>query len=555
MKMRKITTGTENFKRFIDEQYYYVDKSMFIKHILSQQVVLFTRPRRFGKTLNMSMLKYFYDMNEKDNAYLFNGLKISTYPEIMKHQNQYPVIFITLKDMKKEDFDSQLYKYSNIIAEVLDDYEELSTSSLLSTRQKILLNKYINLQATQNELEEALYVISQCLYQYYKQKVIILIDEYDVPMQSAYLNNYYDKMSNFISNSFSSALKTNDALERAVLTGCLRIAKESIFTGLNNFKVYSIMNEEGNDLFGFTQEEINELLDYYNCSEYNKTMKEWYNGYIFGGKDIYNPWSALNYVNILLNTTLKQPESFWANTSSNSIVYNYIKNGNEKMKEEFQTLINKESIIKTIKPELTYREMDDINNIYSFLLFTGYLKVKNQVYDTNGEPVYNTYELIIPNKEVEIIYKQQFESYFQDYTKDKKEILLNAFKQEDVLKANHLLNDILFNSISYYDNYESFYHGFLIGLFSDYKVRSNQESGEGRFDVAILSNSPFEINIILECKHSKKRKDLKKDSQEASQQIIEKKYKEGLENDGYDNVKGYGISFYKKACYITKTEY
>ena len=545
--MKLIPTGIESFKTIIDKNAYYVDKTNLIGDVLNEQVVLYTRPRRFGKTLNMSMLYYFFSIKEKENVYLFDELNISKNKEALKHQNKYPTIFISLKEMKVSSMDNQLLKFSSIIARLLDQFEDILDNDTFNEREKILLNKYHMNIASKNELSESLLNISICLEKYYHQKVIILIDEYDVPLQAAYQYNYYDEMVEFLRNVFSSALKTNDALEKGIMTGCLRISKESIFTGLNNFTSYSILNNIGNEYFGFTEKEVLQLLKDYQLSSYTSEVKEWYDGYLFGNIEIYNPWSTLMYVKNKIQDQSFRPISFWANTSGNDLVVNYIQNGSDELHEEFEQLIQGETLTKYIKPELTYREMDNINNIYSFLLLTGYLKIKEDL----GE---NKYKLIIPNKEVYEIYKQTFMSYFEDYTFVRKEDLYQSLVKGDVDHANEILGDILSRSISYFDNEESFYHGFLLGLFSGKKIKSNREAMHGRFDLCILPKQIFQTALILECKHSKSVKDLIKDASEGAQQIIDHKYEEEIINDGYLHVKGYGISFYKKYCYIVKVQ-
>ena len=557
--MKRISTGIENFKELLDNNYYYVDKTRLIEDVLSDKVMLYTRARRFGKTLNLSMLYYFFSNKEKENSYLFEGLNISKDKEILKHQNQYPVIFLTLKDMNNNNFQSQIYIFTSLIANIIDIYAEIKNSDTISQRERKLLDIYQNAEADIDDLKISLKILSHCLYKYYQQKVIILIDEYDVPLQSAYNNGYYDEMVDFLRSVFSSALKTNDALERGVLTGCLRIAKESIFTGLNNFTVRSITSQYACDCFGFTQEEIDDLLDYYDLINKRDEIKDWYDGYLFDKTEIYNPWSVLNYIKELLGDKDFHAISFWANTSSNDLVRQYIENATMKMKEEFEELINGKSIIKKITPELTYREMNfksskDMNdNVYSFLLFTGYLKIKEKVYE-NNELVEDTYKLVIPNKEVKKIYENIFIKWFREYQNERDFNFIDALIQEDVTKANSILQDVLLQSISYYDNYESFYHGFMAGFLNadGYEVKSNRESGEGRFDLAVLPYSILNTAIVIECKHSNSIKELRKDSKEASNQIIEKRYIEGLRDEGYENVIGYGISFYKKQCIITK---
>ena len=546
--MKLLPTGIENFKTMIDKSAYYVDKTNFIEDVLSEQVVLYTRPRRFGKTLNMSMLYYFFSIKEKENSYLFDGLNISKNKDALKVQNKYPTIFISLKEMKNLTFDAQISSFSNVIYELLEKNLEILSSDQLSDTTKDILYKLHNRSSSIEDLKISLRVITNALYTYYQQKVIVLIDEYDVPLQSAYQNNYYEEMVEFLRSVFSSALKTNDALEKGVMTGCLRISKESIFTGLNNFTAYSVLNNISSESFGFTESEVKQLLKDYNLSEKMDEVKEWYDGYQFGNNEIYNPWSTLMYVKNIMQDVSFKPISFWANTSGNDLVVKYIQNGDKKLRKEFDVLMNGQSLIKYIKPELTYREMDNINNIYSFLLLTGYLKVIKD----RGE---NQYELVIPNKEVYEIYKQSFMSYFEDYTTSRKGELYQELVDGDAKKVNLLLNDILLRSISYFDNQESFYHGFLVGLLNDYEVVSNKESGNGRFDVCVLPENILGTVVLIECKHSISEDDLIDDAKEGARQIVEKKYLEEHRFKKYENAIGYGMSFYKKQCYVVKVEY
>lgn len=546
--MKLLPTGIENFKTMIDKSAYYVDKTNFIEDVLSEQVVLYTRPRRFGKTLNMSMLYYFFSIKEKENAYLFDGLNISKNKDALKVQNNYPTIFISLKEMKSLTFDAQISSFSNVIYELIEKNLEILSSDQLSDTTKDILNKLHNRSSSVEDLKISLRVITNALYTYYQQKVIVLIDEYDVPLQDAYQNNYYEEMVEFLRSVFSSALKTNDALEKGVMTGCLRISKESIFTGLNNFTAYSVLNNISSESFGFTELEVKQLLKDYNLSEKMDEVKEWYDGYQFGNKEIYNPWSTLMYVKNITQDVSFKPISFWANTSGNDLVVKYIQNGDKKLRKEFDVLMSGQSLIKYIKPELTYREMDNINNIYSFLLLTGYLKVIKD----RGE---NQYELVIPNKEVFEIYKQSFMSYFEDYTTSKKNELYQELVDGDAKKVNLLLNDILLRSISYFDNQESFYHGFLVGLLNDYEVVSNRESGNGRFDVCVLPENILGTVVLIECKHSISEDDLIDDAKEGARQIVEQKYLEEHRFKKYENAVGYGMSFFKKQCYVVQVEY
>ena len=452
---------------------------------------------------------------------------------------------MTLKDLSRENMELQIDKFKAMVAKLVEDNSELIESPYLSSPEKQLLNSYRCKNVSESDLRDTLYNLSLFLEKHYHQKVIILIDEYDVPLQSAFNHGYYDEMVEFLKSALSPGLKTNDALERGILTGCLRIAKESIFTGLNNFTVRTISDKEASEYFGFTQKEIDDLLDYYNLISKRQDMKDWYDGYLFGKTDIYNPWSALNYIKKVLVDDQYEAMSFWANTSSNDLVRQYIKNGTLKMKEEFEELINGKSIIKKVTPELTYREMDfktpgKMNDdIYSFLLYTGYLKIKDKVYDPESkELVQNTYELIIPNKEVKYIYEDIFMKWFEGYQKERRSDFIELLLERKEKEAQKVLNKVLKNSISYYDNYESFYHGFMVGFLNvdGYDVKSNRESGDGRFDLAML---PMEIDdeaIVIECKHSSSIKELRKDSAKASEQIINQKYIEGLEDEGYENV-------------------
>ena len=517
--MKLLPTGIENFKTMIDKSAYYVDKTNFIEDVLNEQVVSYTRPRRFGKTLNMSMLYYFFSIKEKENAYLFDGLNISKNKDALKHQNKYPTIFISLKEMKNLTFDAQISSFSNVIYELLEKNLEILSSDQLSDTTKDILYKLHNRSSSVEDLKISLRVITNALYTYYQQKVIVLIDEYDVPLQAAYQNNYYEEMVEFLRSVFSSALKTNDALEKGVMTGCLRISKESIFTGLNNFTAYSVLNNISSESFGFTESEVKKLLKDYNLSEKMDEVKKWYDGYQFGNIEIYNPWSTLMYVKNITQDVSFKPISFWANTSGNDLVVKYIQNGDKKLRKEFDVLMSGQSLIKYIKPEFTYREMDNINNIYSFLLLTGYLKVIKD----RGE---NQYELVIPNKEVYEIYKQSFMSYFEDYTTSRKGELYQELVDGDA--------NILLRSISYFDNQESFYHGFLVGLLNDYEVVSNRESGNGRFDVCVLPENILGTVVLIECKHSISEDDLIDDAKEGARQLSNKNI---LKNINLKNMK------------------
>ena len=555
--MKQLPIGIDDFKKLIDKNAYYIDKTQFIVDCIKEECTLYTRPRRFGKTLNMSMLYYFFSNQEKDNAYLFNGLKVTNYPDVMKYQNQYPTIFITLKDMDVETIDLSKNKFASLIASVVENHTYLFESHALSDSQKRTLKKYQDKEASESDLRDALLNLSTYLQRHFNQKVIILIDEYDVPLQSAYQNGYYNQMVGFLKNVFSSALKSNNHLEKGILTGCLRISKESIFTGLNNFNVYSILDKGNEENFGFTENEVEQMLEDYCISNCFDDVKKWYDGYLFGDKEIYNPWSTIKYVQKNVENHVTEPQSYWANTSGNDIVYNYIKNATQQLKTEFEILMQGGTVIKGIKPELTYREMDNINNIYSFLLLTGYLKIKSKVEEIdeyNKNKTVTKYELIIPNEEVYQVYRNQFADYFENYVSERKEDLYHGLVEGNEKQVMTLLNEILSKSISYYDNKESFYHGFLTGLFSGYTVESNRESGYGRFDLCIYPGKMSEnVAVIIECKHSSEARNLVNDALKATEQILEKNYRQDLEGQGYE-IREYGISFFKKRCYVAKAK-
>lgn len=541
--MMQLPIGIENFKELIDNKYYFIDKSDLIKGIIKEKVAVYTRPRRFGKTLTMSMLYYFFSIEEKSNAYLFDGLKIAEYPDILQFQNQYPVILISMKDLKSRTYEMQVRMFSLLIQEIITKFSFLKKSDALTEIEKKKLGNLIHENADESELQLSLKILTQCLYHYFHKKVIILIDEYDVPLQSAYLHGYYDKMVIFLGNVFSSTLKTNDYLEKGILTGCLRIGKESIFTGLNNFSVYSVLDEAAATYFGFTQEEVNELLASYQFTDFAEPMKNWYNGYLFGKTAIYNPWSVLKYVNKLLTSEDKTPSIFWGNTSGNDIVYRYIQQADQQMKSEFESLMQHQSIVKHIQQDLTYRDMDDIQNIYSFMLMTGYLKAIGK----EG----TDYRISLPNNEIHEIFNNSFIRYFQDFTSTRRNDYVYCLKHHKIEEAQSLLNQMLYHSLSYFDNHENFYHGFLVGLLQGYHIKSNREAVYGRFDMVIYGETIDDTCIVIECKHSGSMRSLKKDSEKAALQIEDKKYIEEILDEGYLHCIGYGIAFYKKSCLIS----
>lgn len=407
--MKKLPVGVENFREMIDRTYYYVDKTSFIAQTFDDKVALYTRPRRFGKTLNLSMLEYFYSIKEKpkdEKDDIFLGLNISKNGEAKKYRNRYPVISLSLKDVEGDTFDIALSFLSSRIQEIAGSFQELYDSEYLSDTDKKQLQRYEEGTTDYVDLANSLRFYSRCLAKHYKEKVIILIDEYDEPLDKSYQHNYHDQMNGFIRSFLSSALKSNDSLEKGILTGCLCISSESVITGLNNLSVYSIMDKKAASAFGFTQEEVSQMYTEYGFADKLPEVHKWYDGYQFGGVEIYNPWSALQYLNALLEDPDEKPVSYWANSSSNHLVTQCIENADQQMMDDFQALINGKSIVKKIRPNLTYRDMEDSDNVYSFLLLTGYLKTVKKGTEKN------TFELKIPNLEVKEIYEEHFNQYF-----------------------------------------------------------------------------------------------------------------------------------------------
>ena len=554
--MKNMIIGIENFKEMIEDNVYYVDKTQLIEDMFSNKVTLYIRPRRFGKTLNMSMLYYFFS-NKEDSRELFKDLKITENKEMMKHMNQYPTIFITLKDMRRDSLEEYRKEFAYIISLIIVKNRELLSSPYLDEDDRKLMQDYRSQKSGLKRIDCALNDICRCLYLHYHKKVIILIDEYDVPLNYAYEEGHYDECVRFISSIFSSSLKTNEYLEKGVLTGCLRVARESIFTGMNNLRVRSLIDDDASDCFGFTQEELDVFLEHYSLQEKEETFRTWYDGYLSGNTRIYNPWSVINYIQDLnshrkrSNDLDLRPKMYWANTSGNSIVYDYIMKSDESLKDEFKRFTEGQTIIKNIRPELTYREMDDIENIYSFLLFTGYLNIVSIIEAEEEEIIC---ELQIPNREVRGIYRSAFREWLRKTHRHIESELINALLDKDIDEATKLLNDFLFRSLSYYDYGEDKYHGLLLGLLNHdgYRVISNRESGEGRYDLFMYKgfNSP---SVIIECKKADSKEELYSKAIEGITQIRERRYIEGKQAEGYKMIIAYSIAFYKKECMIIKT--
>ena len=553
MKHKPLPIGVEDFKRLVDNEYYFVDKTLMIKELLENKetVNLFTRPRRFGKTLNMSMLQRFFEATEKSNAYLFDGLKIAAYPEYMTYQGQYPVISISLKSMKRASYQEAYFEYVKLLSDEFERHEIILQSDAVSEEDKLEFQKIKRRIAEPKEYNSAVKLLSKCLQKVYQKNVIILIDEYDVPLENAYHEGFYDDMTNLIRSCFESALKTNPSLEFAVLTGCLRVSRESIFTGLNNLKTYSITKNKFSQYFGFTQEEMQEILQAFSLEQYAETIAKWYDGYRFGLTEIYNPWSVLNCIDSYLQNDMVACEPYWSNTSSNQIVKRLIEESNERTKSMVEELINGTPIHTQIFEDVTYGTIDvNQDYIWSFLLFTGYLKIISC--ETIGDETY--YDMVIPNVEIKSIYKNTIRSWFIDHiNRDSRTDILESVIHADAEKLEDLLCTWLTNTISCFDEQENYYHGFVTGLvsgFNGYMVVSNRESGNGRFDLVVKQRSRWHHAAILEFKVVEKYNQMTKACEDALRQIEEKDYEASLRDEQYENIAKLGICFCQKRCRV-----
>jgi len=557
---KPLPIGVENFEDMIKKGYYYVDKTLLIQEMIDKggAVSVFTRPRRFGKSLNISMLQHYFDVLKKDSAHIFDGLKITAMGDhYLQHKNRYPVIKMTLKGVESTTFDSAYKLFQTEIIAEFSRHEYLLSSDNLSTEDKQLFQKFITKEADYEEFKNSLKFLSYCLHRHYNEKTIILIDEYDVPLEKAHFakTNYYDEMVDFIRLLFGNALKTNDSLNFAIITGCLRISKESIFTGVNNLHIISILDNNYGEYFGFTPKEVDKILDYYDLSHKVNEMRDWYNGYLFGETTVYNPWSSIQYLYDELYGKFGFPRPHWSNTSSNTIIRDLIVDANDEVKDEIEHLIAGGTIIKPITEDIVYSEIKkNMNNLWNFLYFTGYLKKvsKQQI------GVHNHMELKIPNKEIQYIYERQIHEWFNDRVQAKDmTILYNAILEQNVQNFEDEIIEFLGESISYLDNHENFYHGFLVGVLQGmkgYRVVSNRETGNGRSDIMIKPRDLRKPAIIIEVKIAERPQNLTVDSKKALQQIEEKNYPAELEYDGYKNVIKYGIAFYQKTCMITKQD-
>ena len=558
-ELKKIPIGIEDFKEMIGRNCYFVDKTLMIRDILDSgsKVNLFTRPRRFGKTLNMSMLRYFFEKSERDNAYLFNDLAISKAGEkYLSHMGQYPVISISLKGMKQASYEMAFLQFKKLVIREFGNHSELLLSNKLNAFQKSDFTAIYDGKADDSAYFDALKVLSECLYSHYEKNIILLIDEYDVPLETAYFNGFYEPMVNLIRSVFESVLKTNSSLELGILTGCLRISKESIFTGLNNLKVNSIRAGEMSEYFGFTENEVKDIAEYYGVSQKFDEIKKWYDGYRFGLTEIYNPWSVLNYVQSLLSIPDAPPEPYWSNTSSNSIIRKLITESDTDTRDMIETLMNGESITVPIFEDTVYADID-VNSdcIWSFLLFTGYLKqIKTELSADNTL----TTTLVIPNLEVRSIYRHTIKQWLKEQINaNPRQELFESLINGDVTKIEDILCDWLDETISYYDEKEQYYHGFLTGLlsgFKGYSLKSNRESGDGRPDILLMEKRRRELAIVIEVKDTKKFSELESLCDTALTQIEENRYEAELKQESYKKIIKYGIAFCGKSCMVKMSE-
>ncbi len=556
---KNIQVGTSDFREIIKENYYFVDKSLLIKEFLenSAKVILTPRPRRFGKTLNMSMLKYFFDIENKDeNKDLFKGLEIENEEEIMKMQGAYPVIFLTFKNEKHLSFENLQEGLKSVMYNIYMDHYYLLESEKLSQFDKERFKEILDRKGSIVEFSEALSNLMRYLNKHYNKKVIVLIDEYDVPIQESYLRGYYEEAIVLIRNILTAALKDNVYLEKSLVTGILRVAKESIFSGLNNIEVDSILGINFNDKFGFTEEQVINLLEYYNLSEKIDEVKKWYNGYIFGGKIIYNPWSVLNYIKN--NEIGFMP--YWINSSSNDLIKRLLSNGNEDTKKNLEELIQGNSIKKIVDDHVVMKDVeDDEENLWGFLTLSGYLK------SVNKELIRGKFncELKIPNEEVSIFYENLIEKWFKESLTSKKyAIMLNALVTGDVETFGGFFKNFVLNNISYFDvsgeEPEKVYHAFVLGMIvslSDkYEVKSNKESGYGRYDVMLIPKDTSKLGIIMEFKKIDDfmSKSIEKGIEEALNQIEENKYEAELKERNISNILKLAIVFKGKKIEVVE---
>lgn len=560
MGFKPLPIGVDNFKELIEKGYYYVDKTMLIKELLDMKgkVNLFTRPRRFGKTLNLSMLQCFFEKDYCNAEQIFAGLQImETGDAYTKHMSRYPVISISLKSMKQANYDLSYIQMKKTIAEEFRRHDEVLDMPYLTDAEKERFRAIRDVKGSEADYLDALRFLSSCLFRCAGEKCIILIDEYDVPLENAHFSKFYEQMTSVIRSLFESVLKTNEYLEFAVITGCLRISKESIFTGLNNLKMISILNSNYAEHFGFTEEEVKDMLRFYGKEKHFSYIKNWYDGYLFGKSEVYNPWSVINYVEQIWTDEEAFPQPFWSNTSSNNIVRTLIENADMRVKQEIEMLIQGESIEKQVHEDITYEDIGPDQakeNLWNFLFFTGYLKKSSERMEDNVRYI----SLRIPNEEVRYIYKNTVLTWFEKKVSKKDfSLFYRSIVQGNVPELEKTISEMLREGISFWDTKEAFYHGFIMGLLNgmeDYYAYSNRESGDGRYDICLKSIEVHKPVVIMELKVASDYNEMEAKSKQAADQIMIKHYAEDLARDGYRKALCYGIAFYKKNCKISLKE-
>lgn len=558
--MKQLPIGIDDFKKLRESEFYYVDKTLLIKELLDKhgEVNVFTRPRRFGKTLALSMLKYYFekdiDQNRliQDNSSLFENLKILGEGEkYTKHMGQYPVVFMSLKSAKQPGYELAYHCIQNEISKEFERHQYVLHGESLSESQKEQFIRFMEKRATEPEYLTALEFLTRMLRKYFGTKVIVLLDEYDVPLENAWFRGFYGQMADFIRSLFESVLKTNENLEFAVITGCLRISKESIFTGLNNLEIVSILNKSYSEYFGFTEAEVEKMLEDFALTQKRDEMKQWYDGYRFGQTPVYNPWSAVNYVKAAAADENAWPKAYWANTSSNDIVRKLIERADGSVREELENLIAGGTIEKPVHEDITYEDVYKTqDNLWNFLFFTGYLK-KTQERFAN-RTLYLT--LKIPNEEVISIYQNTIMEWYDRRIRQKDfTAFYQALLNKDVKTIERELSMNLMETVSFYDYKEDYYHGYTAGLLKfmkGYLVKSNRESGLGRSDILLLS-APYDgIAVIIETKAADTFAELDAAAKRALAQIEERQYDAELRLEGYHTFLKYGFAFYKKLCRV-----
>lgn len=556
----KLPVGIDDFRKLRESNFYYVDKTKLIEQLLQSwsEVTLFTRPRRFGKTLNMSMLKSFFEIGTDKS--LFDGLYISKNKELCdEYMGKYPVIFLSLKGVEGLDFSSARRMLCTIIEYEINRHYYLKTSDALTEEDRAQFAKM--LQGNDSNIEDSIRMLSQLLYKHYRQKTVILIDEYDVPLDKTFQNGYYKEMVSLIRGIFGQALKTNEFLQFAVLTGCLRVSKESIFTGLNNFEINSIVDIDHDEQFGFTDNEVKKLLSDYDRAERYPDVREWYDGYHFGNADIYCPWDVINFAKKLVADKNARPSAFWINSSGNDMVKRFVDKADQTTRDEIEKLVAGGIVEKRLRLDLTYDEIDStIDNLWSVLFTTGYLTKIGEVKMPDSESY--AYKLVIPNKEVREVFILQIQEWFKSVVtndNDNMKLLSKAILDKDEQRIQRQLNIVMGRMISVLDTKasdnmkENFYHGLLLGLLRgsnpDWLIKSNRESGDGFSDILIRPEDPDE-GIVIEVKYAKEIKGLDVACEAAMTQIKDKRYYEALRDEGRCNILAYGISFSRKRCKV-----